>query len=64
VTTFPETVQTPVVVEAKATARSEVDVASRAKGAVPKLTVPGAPKVMVCAAWLTMKLRVTGGAAE
>src|SRR5580700_10429063 len=64
VTTFPATVQKPVEFEAKAIARPAVDVAFREKGAVPNVTFPSAPKLIVCAALLTVKLRVTEGAAE
>ena len=63
VTVLPETVQTDVVVEAKLTARPELAVASTVNGAAPELRSLSAPKVMVCGAGLTVKLRVTGVAA-
>jgi hypothetical protein len=58
-------VQTPVVVEAKLTARPEVAVAESVSG-VPTVCAPGLAKVMVCAvsgAALTVKLCGTIGAA-
>ena len=33
-------------------------------GATPKLTFASAPKLIGCDAWLTVKLRLTAGAAE
>ena len=50
VTVLPATVQTEVVVEAKLTGRPELAVALTVNGAAPKLTLPSAPKVIVCAA--------------
>ena len=64
VTVVPETVQTEVVVEAKATVRLEEAVAPMVKGDTPKVTLLSAPNVMVCVAGLTVKLWVTGVAAE
>ena len=58
----PETVQTAEVVEAKLTAKPELADAERAKG-VPTVWAGMAPKLMVCAAPLTMKLCDTGAAA-
>ena len=51
----PETVQTPVVVEAKATVRLEVAVAESVSG-MPTVCEPGLLKVMVCASPFTVKL--------
>jgi hypothetical protein len=48
----------------KLTGRPLVDVALRLKGAVPNVWFAGAANVIVCAAWETVKLRVTEGAAE
>ena len=63
VTVLPATVQTEVVVEAKLTAKPELAVAPMANGEIPKLTPFNEPKVMVCDAGLTVKLRDTGVAA-
>jgi hypothetical protein len=63
-TTLPDTVQTAGVLEAKPTARPELAVASAANGGVPKIAPLSAPKVMVCAPGLTVKLCDTGVAAE
>jgi hypothetical protein len=61
---FPETVQTEIVVETKLTAKPELAVAATVNGATPYATPLSAPKVMVCDAELTVKLCVTGVAAE
>ncbi len=63
VTVLADTVHIAVVVEVKLTARPEVAVAVIPKGATPKVTFPSAPKAIVCAARLTVKLRVTETAA-
>ena len=66
VTVVPLTVQTLGVVEAKATARPEVDVADKAAGTWPQVALPGAVKVMVCAvkgAAATVKVWLTAAAA-
>jgi hypothetical protein len=47
VTVFPETVQTPGVVEAKLTVRPELAVAPIVNGAVPSVTVLSGPNVIV-----------------
>ena len=58
----PQTVQTAVVVEVKLTGNPELAVAL--SGAVePTAPLPGAANVMVCVAWLTVKLWLTGLAA-
>ena len=57
-----ETVQTPVVVEAKLASKPELAVAESAKG-VPTVCAPGLAKLMVCASPLTVKLCETGTAA-
>ena len=49
VAAVPLTVQTVGVVDAKETARLELDVATRASGAEPTLWLVGAVKLMVCA---------------
>ena len=46
---LPLTVHTPAVVEASDTGRAEVEVATSAGGAVPRVWLPGAVKLMVCA---------------
>ena len=62
-TVLPATVQTDVVVEAKLTASPELAVAVTVNGDTPYVTLLSAPKVMVCDAEFTVKLRVTGTAA-
>lgn len=52
VAVVPETVQMPVVVEVKVTARPEVDVAESASG-VPTVWAEIARKVIVCGASVT-----------
>ena len=59
VTVVPETVQTEVVVDAKATVRLEEAVAPTVNGDAPKVTLLSAPNVMVCAAGLTVKAWTT-----
>ncbi len=62
VAVVPETVQTPVVVEVKVTAKPELAVAESVSG-VPTVCEGMVANVMVCASLLTVKLRVIGGAA-
>jgi len=64
VTVLPATVQTPGVVDAKPTGSPELAVAEIANGVAPNTTLLKGPKVMVCATVATMKLCVTGDAAE
>ena len=49
VSVLPLTVQTAGVMEAKLTARPEVAVAANGAAAVPRVWLPGAVKLMVCA---------------
>jgi hypothetical protein len=63
VTVLPATVQTPGVVEAKVTVRPELAVATIENGPTSRPTLFSGPKVMLCAPWATVKLRVTGAAA-
>jgi hypothetical protein len=63
VTVFPDTVQTPGVVDAKLTGRAELAVALTANGAVPSGWFANAPNVMVWWALATWKLWFTGVAA-
>ena len=49
VSVLPLTVQMPVVVDAKLTARLELALAINAAGVVPRVWLPGELKVMVCA---------------
>jgi hypothetical protein len=63
VSVLPATVQTADVAETKLTARPELAVAAIENGATLKATLLSAPKVMVCDAGVTVKLRVTGVAA-
>ena len=63
VTVFPETVQIPMVVEAKLTASPELAVALMAYGAVPKGWFASAPNVMAWLPRVTLKLCETGAAA-
>jgi len=60
----PEVVQTEVVVEAKLTARPELAVALTVNGETPYVTLLSAPNVITCDAGFTVKLCVTGVAAE
>ena len=53
VSVLPLTVQTAGVVEANATASPELDVATSAAGALPRVRLPGDTKVIVCAAAAT-----------
>ncbi len=62
-TVEPLTVQTPVVVELKLTARPELAVALTLKSAAPSCLSARAPKVIVWLALVTLKLRETEGAA-
>ena len=48
VTTFPDTVQTGAVTDAKLTGKPELAVALRGRGAVPNTTLLGRPNVIVC----------------
>ena len=67
VNVLPLTVQMPVVVEAKLTARPELALAAKAGGAVPSVWLPGDAKLIVCAvsgAATTWKTRDTVGAAR
>ena len=59
----PLTVQIGVVVEAKPTVKPELAVAESVTEPLPKATAVGCVNVMVCAACVTLKLCVTGGAA-
>jgi hypothetical protein len=63
VTVLPATVQTAVVLEAKLTAKPELAVAVTVNGDTPYVTLLSAPKVIVCDAEFTVKLRDTGAAA-
>ncbi len=65
VAVVPDTVQTDVLLEAKATVRRELAEALKVSG-VPTCCALMLPKVIVCAlgAALTVKLCVTGAAAE
>ena len=63
VTEVPNTVQTPVVFEAKATASAEVAVAVNVTFE-PNVALPGFANVIVCVAGFTVKICVTGVAAE
>src|SRR5580698_211016 len=60
VTILPETVQIPVVVEAKLTANPEDTVALTAKGAVPNTWFASAPKTLVCSP-VTVTVKACGG---
>ena len=65
VTVVPETVQTEdVVAESNVTASPDVAVALTVKGAEPYALPASAPKVIVCVAAVTVKLWLTGVAAE
>ena len=64
VSVLPLTVQMPVVVEVKLTARPELAVAASAGGAVPTVWLPGEVNVMVCAPVATVNEFDTCGAAE
>ena len=60
----PEVVQTKEVSEEKVTALPEPPpVAETVKGASPRFLLPSGPKVIAWPAMLTVKLRVTCGAA-
>ena len=63
VSVLPLAVHTLGVVDAKETVRPEVEVAVKAAGVVPRFWLPGAMKVMVCAAATTVKEFETGTAA-
>jgi hypothetical protein len=63
VTVVPETVQTDAVVEAKLTASPE-DAAATAVNGGPSILSAGAGKLMVWLACKTVKLWLTGAAAE
>ena len=63
VSAVPLTVHTAGVVDVRLTSRPDVAVAAKAGGAVPKVWLAGAVKLMVCSAWLTAKLRETAVAA-
>ncbi len=60
----PATVQTPVVVELKLTARFDVDVALIENAGVPSATPGSEPNVIVCDALFTVKVRGTSVAAR
>jgi hypothetical protein len=62
-TVDPETVHTAVVWELKLTARPEVATALTAKGADPNARLDSVPNVIVWAAFVTLKLSLTGVAA-
>jgi hypothetical protein len=67
VSVLPLTVQTPVVVDVSTTGKPELALATKAAGVMPKVWVPGAVKLMVCAvngAAATLKLRETVVAAK
>ena len=64
VTVLPETVQNTVVAEAKPTGRPELAIALIANGAVPKGWFDNEPNVIVWLPMVTLKLGVTGIAAE
>jgi hypothetical protein len=63
VTIVPDRVQTVEVVEAKLTGRLDEAVALTANGAVPKIALDNAPKVIVWLPCVTWKLWFTGVAA-
>ena len=63
VSVVPLTVQTPVVADVSATDRPELELATNAGGAVPSVWLPGALKVMDCAARTTVKEFITEAAA-
>jgi hypothetical protein len=63
VTVDPDIVQTAVVWELKLTARPEVAVAVTANGADPNAPLDSVPNVIVWAAFVTLKLSLTGVAA-
>jgi hypothetical protein len=64
VTVFPKTVQTAVVLETKLTGNPELAAALIVNGVAPRVWFPIAGNEMLCSAWLTEKLWVTGGAAK
>lgn len=64
VSVVPLTVQTASVDEAKVTGNPALELATRAGGEVPNVWLPGELKVMVWAAGATLKVCVTGVAAE
>jgi len=64
VTAIPETVQTDGVVEAKLMGRPEVAVALKLKDGVPSNILPMVPNKMLCEVCATVKLWMTGAAAE
>jgi hypothetical protein len=63
VTLDAETVQTAAVCELKLTVRPEVAVAVAANGADPNATFDSVPNAIVWAAFVTLKLSLTGVAA-
>ena len=63
VTVFPATVHTAVVVEVKLTGKPELAVAPITKGEVPSVAPFSAGNAIVWEPRMTVKLRVTAGAA-
>ena len=63
VSVVPLTVQTPAVVEASATARPALELATRAGAAVPSVWLASALNVMVCAVRATVNDCITEAAA-
>ena len=63
VNAVPLTVQTPAVVDANATGRPEVELATKGPGGVPRVWLPGEAKVIVCAAAAMAKEFDTAAAA-
>ena len=64
VSVVPLTVQTAGVLDVKVTAKPALDVATSAGAGVPRVWLPGELKVMVCTAGATLKVCVTGVAAD
>lgn len=64
VSVVPLAAHTLGVVDAKATARPDVEVAIKAAGVVPRTWLPGETKVMLCAPIATVKEFDTGAAAR
>jgi NADPH-dependent 7-cyano-7-deazaguanine reductase QueF-like protein len=64
VTVDPDIVQIVEVCELKLTGKPEVAVAATANGAAPNATFESVPKLIVWGAFVTLKLSLTGVAAE
>lgn len=64
VSVVPLTVHTPSVVDTKVTGRPELELNTSAGGGVPKAWLPGELKLMVWAAGATLKVWLTGVAAD